>query len=275
MAPIRAGTGSTRCQPARWTWRSSRYTLAGPCLVFPTKKTAAASSHLPAASPPDELIATYERLLGVARNDPVQAKSLLGTGGVLSKALERYVSALAATRGETERSRLCAAYEAILELALAALPDVRDELVGALTAVGIQFYDYVAVLIEQGRTDEVAVLVEKLRPLWKHNLGFASLGEAAFKGGHHALAESLLVELHSSAEHWHRMDEMNALAAIWQADGRADDAHRLLIDALRRLLAESETATGGDRKSCEEYFQSRRSAYLKVFPDRGDAERGG
>jgi hypothetical protein len=58
---------------------------------------------------------------------------------------------------------------------------------------------------------------------------------------------------------------------IWFKQGRSDDAHSLLIDCLKRLLEESKTAPGSDRKLFEDWFQRHRSTYLKLFPNRADA----
>ena len=65
---------------------------------------------------------------------------------------------------------------------------------------------------------------------------------------------------------------MGFLAEIWKKRGRSEEAQTLLIDALKGLQEEWHTATGSDRKLFEDWFQTRRSTYLKLFPEHGDTE---
>jgi hypothetical protein len=71
---------------------------------------------------------------------------------------------------------------------------------------------------------------------------------------------------------WWRCDEIGFLAEIWRKQGRVEEAHTLLIDALKGLREESRTATGGDCRFFEDLFQTRRSTYLQLFPERGNGE---
>ena len=71
---------------------------------------------------------------------------------------------------------------------------------------------------------------------------------------------------------WCRCEEIGCLAQIWKRQGRAEEAHNLLIDAMSGLLEQSRTASGSDCKLFEDWFQARRSTYLQLFPDRGDDE---
>ena len=80
-----------------------------------------------------------------------------------------------------------------------------------------------------------------------------------------------LERLRQASKDWPRSEEMGLLAEIWFKQGRTDDAHALLIDCLKRLLEESKTATGSDRKLFEDWFQRHRSTYRKLFPNRADA----
>jgi hypothetical protein len=65
---------------------------------------------------------------------------------------------------------------------------------------------------------------------------------------------------------------MNSLAEIWCKQGRVDEAHSLLIDAMTGLLHQSRSASRSDRKLLEDCFQDRKSAYLRLFPDCGADE---
>jgi hypothetical protein len=162
-------------------------------------------------------------------------------------------------------------YEAVLKKARSSAAQAK-KLLSAFSPLGEKFESYVNALIEVTRHADVAALVETLRPHWDHNLGYGKLGSAAFRSGHDELAEPFLVKLRDSYEDWFRSNEINDLAEIWQRQGRSEDAHALLIEALKRLLGQSREATDSDCDQFEEWFQNRRSAYLRILSDRGEAE---
>jgi hypothetical protein len=110
-----------------------------------------------------------------------------------------------------------------------------------------------------------------LAPFWDHNAGYGMLGTAAFKCGEHNLAESFLVNLRDNDEYSHRSEEMGLLAEIWCRRGRREEAKQLLLDCLRKLLAERETAIGSDQQLFEDWFQNQRAAMLRLFPQDGEA----
>ncbi len=221
---------------------------------------------------PDQIIATYERVLTKARSDARQAKKLLEGHSVLSSAFGDYVSALASVRSQPKAACACAAYEAILGAVAEADPAIHAEVLDSFSMLGEHFDEYVDALIESGRQGEIPGLIERFRPHWDHNLGYGRLGSAAFKSGHDELAESFIVRLRHSAKDWCRSEEMNALAEIWQRQGREEQARSLLIGAMKGLLDQSRAATGSDRRLFEQWFQNRRSAYLKLFPDQGNED---
>jgi hypothetical protein len=130
----------------------------------------------------------------------------------------------------------------------------------------------VEALVELNRQAEVPALVETFRPYWEHNLGYSQLGQAAYKAGHDQLAESFFLTLRDSAKDSWRYDEIGALAEIWKRQGREEEAHRLLLAAIKMAHEASQTATGNDCRLIEDAFQARRSTYRQLFPDRGDAE---
>lgn len=224
------------------------------------------------ARAPEQIIAAYERILNQARLSADQAKKLLGRTGVLGSAFPDYVSALATLQSKSKAACTSAAYEAILAAASNADGAIRAELFDSFTPLGENFERYVDALIELGRQAEIPGLIETFRPHWEHNLGYGYLGAAAFKSGYDQIAERFLVTLRHSLKDWCRCEEMGFLAEIWKNQGRADEAHQLLIDALKGLLEQSREAKGSDCALFEEWFQTRRSTYLRLFPDRGEAE---
>lgn len=167
-------------------------------------------------------------------------------------------------------AQILAAYEALL--AVAELTELTAPgSVYRASAPLAQFFDqYVDALIAVGRQTDMARVIERLRPHWDHNSGYASLGGAAFKTGHDDLAESLLLQLRHSYTDWCRSEEIGYLAEVWARRGRCNDAQGLLVDSLKQLLDQSRSATGSDRRLFEEWFQTRRATFQRLFPELGD-----
>jgi hypothetical protein len=151
-------------------------------------------------------------------------------------------------------------------------PSLRDKLFESFSTLGQTFEQYVDALIQLNRQADVPSLLEKFRPYWDHNLGYGQLGTAAFKTGHDKIAETFILKLRHSMKDWCRCEEIGFLAEIWMREGRRKEAHTLLIDSLMGLQEQSRAAAVSDRKSFEEWFQTRRSTYLKLFPELGDEE---
>lgn len=221
---------------------------------------------------PEDVVAAYERILYQAATNPNQSKRVIGGWSVLGSEFPQYVSALAATSSQSKAACTCKAYESILSVVEKADPSLHGELLDSFSPLGQTFDKYVDALIEMNRQSEVPALLEKFRPHWDHNLGYGKLGGAAFKSGHYDAAEYFIVKLRHHMEDWCRSEEIGYLAEIWKKQGRVEDAHTLLIDALKGLIEQSRTATGSDCRLFEEWFQTRRATYLRLFPDRGEAE---
>ena len=113
------------------------------------------------------------------------------------------------------------------------------------------------------------------RPSWVERMDFENwLATAstsrAFKCGLRNIAEDFLTQARDKCENWERSEEMALLAEIWCARGQHPDAKGLLVECLSRLLAESETATGSDKRLFEKWFQTQRAALLRLFPRDGE-----
>lgn len=228
----------------------------------------------PAAAPlaDNQIIAAYEKLLNKAGADSRQAKKLLGGFSILGSAFSRYVAALAACRSQSPAACTCEVYERLLSAVALADPALQEETHEPCAPLGETFQNYVEALVELNRQAEVPALVETFRPYWKHNFGYVQLGQAAYKAGHDQLAESLFLTLRDSEKDSWRFDAIGSLAEIWKRQGRDEEAHRLLIDAMKKAHEASQTATGNDGRLIEDAFLARRSTYRQLFPDRGDAE---
>jgi hypothetical protein len=222
--------------------------------------------------PPEQIIESYEKLLAKARTDAAQAKKLLGGHSVLGSAFPDYVAALSGLRSQSHATCTCSAYEALLAAAGQAPQSLQGELLDSFSPLGEAFDAYIDALVELNRQADVPALLARFRPHWDHNLGYGKLGSAAFRSGHDHIAESFIVKLRHSMNDWCRSEEIGFLAGIWKKQGRTDEAHELMIDALKGLRDQSRTATGSDRQLFEDWFQARRSTYLRLFPERGDDE---
>jgi hypothetical protein len=219
-----------------------------------------------------EIIASFERLLNEARTSTRRTRELLGSNSPLGAAFAVHAAALQSVRLQSHAQSVADTYELLLSAATQAEPSLHDELFDAFSALGENFTRYVDSLIELHRQAEVPALIARLRPSWDHNLGYGKLGTAAFKSSHDALAEPFFVQLRQTSEDWCRHEEMSFLAEIWHRQGRIFESRALLLDAMRGLFEQCRTAIAGDRKLCEYRFQFHRSTFLRIFPDRGEAE---
>lgn len=242
-------------------------------LGFPDEPDRRSFLHSPLPPrPPEQIIAAYERLLATARTDAAQAKKLLGGHSVLGSAFPEYVAALSGSRSQSQATCTCIAYEALLAAAEQAPQSLQGELFDSFSPLGEAFDRYVDALVDLDRQADVPALLEMFRPHWDHNLGYGKLGSAAFKSGHDRIAECFIVKLRDSTEDWCRSEEIGFLAEIWKKQGRTDEAHKLMVEALKGLSEQSRTATGSDRQLFEAWFQTRRSTYLRLFPELDDDE---
>ena len=79
----------------------------------------------------------------------------------------------------------------------------------------------------------------------------------------------MLTKVRHGEKHWWIHDEMEMLAEIWHRQGLAE-GHTLLIDALKAIVAMSSTLDIDELEDLPDIFQMRRSAYLRIFADRGE-----
>jgi hypothetical protein len=221
------------------------------------------------AVPPERIVAAYERLLSKLDHE-VESVKLLKDRSDLGSAFSDYVDAVVKVRPRPRAEVVCETYERLMAAADRVEPELHEKIHDNFAPLGSHFENYVDALFELKREAEVPVLVERFRPYWQHNLGYGLLGKLSYRAGDHELAESLISKLYGTYDYWGRANEMNILAEIWHGKGRTDEAQRLLVEALQQILDQSRTATGSDRELFEGWFQSRRSTYLRLFPDRGD-----
>jgi hypothetical protein len=180
---------------------------------------------------------------------------------------KRYLAAPASPRPAEE---IIAAYLRLLSDAQQREGKGRKETFGSFGPLEKHFDAYANALVSAGRGAEIMTTIQLLAPHWDHCSGHLKLGGAAFKCGQFDIAEDLLLKARDKCANWERSEEMVFLAEIWCERGQQPEAKSLLLECLRRLLAESKTATGSDKRLFENWFQSQRAALLRLFT--ADAE---
>jgi tetratricopeptide (TPR) repeat protein len=221
---------------------------------------------------PRQIITAYEKLLAEARSGSAgKKKQLLGMGSPLKKHFDAYVEAQFSSNGAAKDETVVRVYESLLAAARSRDETVHKEALDGFGPLGKHFERYVDALVATGRSKQVETVIEQFAPGWDHNLGYGKLGRAAFRCGSYDLAGRYFEKLRQSSKDWQRAEEMGLLAEIWVKRGQTEKAHALLVECLKRLLEESKTATGSDRKRFEDWFQHHRSTYLRLFPESGDA----
>lgn len=235
-------------------------------LGFPRPDTRVLVARPLPVRPPQEVITAYDRLIERARHSLSECRALFTRPGPLSEHFEAYVNALTTEAGTPRARHLAAAYEALLEVAReAGVPD--EETFEISTAIGIHFADYIDALLELGRGDEIGPIIETCEPFWLHNWGFGHLGTAAFKAELWEQAERYFLLLKEGLADWPRAREMSLLAELWFKKGRCDDARQLLLDCLKKLSAQAQSASVTDRKTWDGWFQTHRATFLRLFPE--------
>lgn len=220
---------------------------------------------------PQQIVGAYERLLTEASGGVKTGKHTGNLEGLLRTHFNAYIEAKAILTGQSKPSLQIQTYETLLAAARASDESGRGKLLGSFGPLGEQFDEYVAGLIATGQSARVKPLIDELAPVWNHNYGYGQLGAAAFHCGDHDTAEYYFLKLRASMQDWRRSETMDLLAEIWAKRGHLEQSQSLLIECLKHVLEESKTAKGSDRKLYEQWFQSHRSAYLRLFPEKGAA----
>ena len=216
---------------------------------------------------PEEIVIAYEELL---------AKAIDGAPGEQAKHLSR--SSLlkrhfAAMLMHTSRSMpvlraelIVKTYKSLWEIASGEMIPCKEEVLDVFGVIGENFTSYLDALFELGRASEIRPLISILEPYWQHNLGYATLGRAAFKARDWDVAERLLQKRMQGGNNPERGEEISMLGAIWNSTGRETMARGLLTDGLKKLLDESADAEGSDVESYESWFQERKRLSWKFSP---------
>jgi hypothetical protein len=178
---------------------------------------------------------------------------------------------LAAPKPPKPAEIIVAAFETLLADAQKLQGESRKKTFERHYPIRTHFDAYAECLAGLGRGADILPVIELLAPYWEDCGGYLQLGRAAWKCRQAEVAERWLTTARNNCENWERCDEVALLAGIWLNRGRETEAKALLVECLKRLLAESKTATGSDRRFFERFFQERRNEFLKLFPADADS----
>jgi hypothetical protein len=216
----------------------------------------------------DRWISVFEKYLEEADSAAPKRQVEL-VDGLLATHFETYLKYCESQRGLTKNQVVCEVFPRFLQIAKNAREEERKELVDSFSAIGRNLPLYVDALVESDRSGEVQELLGFVGPYLQHNLGYAMLGEAAYKAKLIPLAESNFDRLQESPEVAYRFENaMGLLARIWFDRGEHDRASELLLGCMKQTAEEIEDSEyPSDRQRFREELDTYRKNYLEMFPD--------
>jgi hypothetical protein len=222
----------------------------------------------PAEPPPEQVIDAYEILLRECETAGIDRKKALVANwrSPLGKHLKRYAEFCEQLGREPRSIAFARVFANLFAIVKSLPPNAADDAYGHSGPVSDNFDEYVDIMVEQGRTDEVLPMIKHLESHWDHNSGYGQLGEAAYKLGDFPTAERLLTKLKEAYPDWRRSEKMSLLARLRYEQGKPDEARDLLLDCLTGLVKEAKEATGSDRKLFEAWYQKHRTTFIDLIP---------
>ena len=226
--------------------------------------------------PPEQVIDAYEKLLRECETATTDRRKALVADwrSPLGKHLKRYATSCEQAGLERRSTAFARVFADLLAIVKSLPADDAEDAYGLSGPISGNFEEYVDILVEAGRGEEVLPMIEQLEPHWDHNTGYGQLGEAAYKVGDLATAERFLTKLKAAYPDWRRSERMSLLARLWHEHGKADQARDLLLDCLTGLTQEAKEATGSDRELFEEWYQNHRTTFLHLFSGGNESLKG-
>ncbi|GAA4454526.1 hypothetical protein [Novipirellula rosea] len=217
---------------------------------------------------PDEIIAAYGQLLDTFESGSAEeVNELLKNRSLLPRHFDAYVVAVSKTRSQDRELLFIELYERFLEVARRLAPEVQANAYGSFNVLGQKFDDYVSLLISHNRSEQVAELIDLFADHWQHNLGYGTLGTAAFDSGDFATAEKYFEKLREGLDSYYRSAQMSQLAEIWHSRGETQRAKELLLECLQKTLLEIQHSKyNSDKQMFADEYRHHRTTYLRLFP---------
>ncbi|WP_425617582.1 HEAT repeat domain-containing protein [Anatilimnocola sp. NA78] len=212
-----------------------------------------------------EFVAKYEDYLQKALKHPANAEKVLGGSGVLKGRFDRYVNSLQETTGRGQADLTIDAYRQLLAAVQSLPAEAAAEMYDSFAPLGEAAFRAIVALKDQHHNQQLLDLVHTFEPYWQHNMGYSSLGAAAYAAADSVLAEKLLLQLHADGrDSWGESTDM--LAEIYRQQGRMEERDALIIKALLAVQETASECTGKSLAEQEEIFQKHRE-HLRIIPD--------
>lgn len=218
---------------------------------------------------PEQVVSAYEKLLEeLSTGDAARKQSLLGSRSLLQEHLDDYLKAVQATKRSDRDDTLANFYERSIDAAQS-LPEANQkDVYDSFTVLGANFSAYVEVLKNKGNTKRIVELIEKFAPHWDHNLGYGTIGNAAFDAEQWGLAEGYFLKLKEGMDSYVRCEQMSRLASIWHARGETQEAKELIVECMAGTLKQiRESKYNSDREMFAGEYEFHRQYLIKLFPD--------
>lgn len=195
----------------------------------------------------------------LSAGDVIRKQSLLQDRSLLQKHLDDYLKAVEVTRQTDRDETLATLYERFLDAAKS-LPEANHEgIYDSFTVLGKNFSGYVEVRKKRGDKQRITELIETFAPHWDHNLGYGTIGNAAFDAEQWDLAERYFLKLKKGMDSYVRCEEMSRLASIWHACGETKQAKDLIIECMAGTLKQiRESKYNSDRDMFAGEYSSRK-----------------
>ena len=221
---------------------------------------------------PEQVVSAYERLLDeLSAGDVIRKQSLLQNRSLLQKHLDDYLKAVEVTRQTDRDETLATLYERFLDAAKS-LPEANHEgIYDSFTVLGENFSGYVEVLKKRGDKQRIVELIETFAPHWDHNLGYGTIGNAAFDAEQWDLAERYFLKLKKGMDSYVRCEQMSRLASIWHARGETKQAKDLILECMAGTLKQiRESKYNSDRDMFAGEYEFHRKSLIELSPEAQD-----
>lgn len=218
---------------------------------------------------PEKVVSAYETLLDeLSGGDAIRKQSLLGNRSLLHRHLDDYLKAIHVTTQADRDDTLAALYERFLDAAESLPEENGKNVYDSFTVLGENFSGYIEILKQRGDKQRIAELIETFAHHWDHNLGYGTLGNAAFDAELWDVAERYFLKLKDGMDSYVRCEQMSRLASIWHARGETQQAKDLILDCMSGTLKQiRESKYNSDRDMFAGEYEFHRKSLIELFPE--------
>ncbi len=230
---------------------------------------------VPEFEPANEVVLKqYRKWLDEIRSGSQERKlELLDTFSEVDRHLEKYIDAVVAVESKPKAAVVDELFDLFYSTVKSIPEDQRGDLYSAGTPLSNLFEDYAANHKED--REKIQKLIDDFDPHWQHNYGRWQLGKAAYQAGLLDQARKYFqAQIDNEAVNLYRGEQPLMIAELWQADGKTEEAKRMLIQAMRESI-ETVGELEGDTELIEESkqeFIKERDTYRKLFANTAEQD---